>query len=215
MRELYAIVAADSKGGIGVDGRLPWKRKDDLEYFKKQTYGGTVIMGRKTYESIGKPLHGRKTVVLTRGHIDEENVVSVNNVKEALQQIEGRGWIIGGAEIYELFEPFVSKIFYTHIMGNYDADVKFPIDLLHWERETTNPGEGCTFSVYKRREKVIVNVTPLVLAEDPTRPVAYRLVTMVVWGIEIPLAIDDLTPLKFEYFKDAHPEILFNVKELS
>jgi dihydrofolate reductase len=93
------IAAVDPNGVIGVDNRIPWHHSADLKRFKRLTVGHTVIMGRNTFESIGRPLPKRKNIVVTRQ--DFPNVVCVRSLGEALAAAEGDAWLIGGRAIYE------------------------------------------------------------------------------------------------------------------
>jgi dihydrofolate reductase len=101
---LSLLVAADEANVIGKDNRLPWHLPSDLKYFKNLTWGMPVAMGRKTFESIGKPLPGRTNIVITRN----------------------RAWVIGGAEIFEMALPQASRIYLTRIHHRFEGDVFFP-----------------------------------------------------------------------------------------
>src|SRR5215207_10424781 len=102
---LSLLVAADEKNVIGKDNKLPWHLPNDLKYFKNQTWGMPILMGRKTFESIGKPLQGRKSIVITRnGQWKHEGVETVHTVEDAIAKAAGQGakevFVIGGAEIF-------------------------------------------------------------------------------------------------------------------
>jgi dihydrofolate reductase len=122
---------------IGRDNALPWRLPEDLKHFKSVTMGKPVLMGRKTYESIGKPLPGRTNIVLTRDaawHAD--GVVVVHSIDEALRGDEVAG--IGGAEIFRLLMPLTARIHLTRIDADIDGDTFFPaIDYSQWV-ETDN-----------------------------------------------------------------------------
>ena len=136
---LKIIVATDENNGIGKNNTLPWKYSEDLKYFPKKTkgnndYSNAVIMGRKTYESIGKPLSGRMNYVLSKTKQEnQENLFFFNNYKSLLESIKIQNfnevWIIGGEKIYKLFLDLdiVSEVYVTKIKGNYDCDVFFPL----------------------------------------------------------------------------------------
>lgn len=126
------VVAMDLDGTIGKANALPWHLSADLKHFKEITLGENVLMGRKTYESIGRPLPGRNTIVLTRDHDWKgENWSSscstVNSVLEACEHA-GKGKLIvaGGAEIYLLMAPYVEKIHATVVDTHIAGDVFFP-----------------------------------------------------------------------------------------
>jgi len=93
------LAAVASNGVIGVDNRIPWHYPADLRRFKRLTWGQTVVMGRRTHESIGRALPGRKNIVVTRQRL--EGVVCVPSVEAALERAEGDAWLIGGRGIYE------------------------------------------------------------------------------------------------------------------
>lgn len=121
------IVAHDRKFGIGKDGKIPWHFSADLKWFKKQTIGHTVIMGRKTYESIGKPLPDRDNIVLSRKADIISGVEVVHSLLGAIRLTkdrQGDNWIIGGSEIYRMFleADLVGEIYGTHIYGDYGCD---------------------------------------------------------------------------------------------
>lgn len=124
------IVAMSKNGVIGNNNDLPWGLKGDLKYFKEVTTGNTIVMGRKTYESIGKPLPNRKNIVLTRNDINIEGVEIFNSVIEVLRYSyeypNESVFVIGGAEIYDQFLPYADKIYITEIEEEIDGDTYFP-----------------------------------------------------------------------------------------
>lgn len=123
---MISIIAAVGKNlEIGKDGNLLWSIPNDLKYFQKLTTGKTIVMGRKTYESIGKPLPNRKNIVLTRKNIKINDVEVVNNKKKILN-IKEEVFIIGGESIYKKFLPYASNIYLTEIEDEKDADTYFP-----------------------------------------------------------------------------------------
>ena len=128
---LSLLVAADENNVIGRDNKLPWHLPNDLRYFKNQTWGMPILMGRKTFESIGKPLPGRKSIVITRNddwHHDGVNVV--HSIEDAIQKAESFGvkeiFVIGGAEIFNSSLPETNRIYLTRIHEQFDGDVYFP-----------------------------------------------------------------------------------------
>jgi dihydrofolate reductase len=134
---MKAIVAITENRVIGYRGRIPWKLPEDLSFFRKVTWGTTVIMGRKTYDSIGHPLPGRVNVVLTRKGFKAmgDRVLCVSDLKAVVrlckqaEKKEGREvFVVGGACIYQALLPFCSEILITHVKG-YDSlkgDAFFP-----------------------------------------------------------------------------------------
>ena len=144
---------------IGGDNDLPWYLPEDLKRFKEITLGKTVVMGRKTYESIvkrlGKPLPGRKNVVITRqkDYKAPQGVLVFNSLDDALESLSGEDvYIIGGAEIFKLALPKAEKIYITHVHGKYKGDVFFPqIDWDAWEKIAEEKHDKYTFAEYLRK----------------------------------------------------------------
>ncbi|MFZ5806506.1 MAG: dihydrofolate reductase [Verrucomicrobiota bacterium] len=124
--KLIAIVAIDEGGVIGNKGKLPWHIPDDLKWFKKTTQGHAVLMGRKTWESLGKPLPNRTNMVLSRTLPPQEGVQVVRDVQEIFALAYPEIYIIGGAEIYKLLLSSVDQLLITHVQGHYEGDVSFP-----------------------------------------------------------------------------------------
>lgn len=159
--EINLIVAMGKDGAIGKDGDLIWKISDDLKRFKKLTTGHPVIMGRKTWESLPKkPLPGRQNIVLTNNRdFMAEGAEVVNSVEEALN-IAGthNPFIIGGAQVYNAFLPYVSTIYITSVEDSCrDADAFLEVDLergwhLADESEVKSTPEGLKYRylTYKR-----------------------------------------------------------------
>lgn len=124
------LVAAVARNGvIGRDGDLPWRIPEDLEHFKALTLGGTLVMGRKTYDSIGRPLPGRRTIVITRQpKWTADGVQVVHSLDEALA-LAGDAetvFVAGGAEIYREAMPFADAIELTEVDAAPDGDTHFP-----------------------------------------------------------------------------------------
>lgn len=135
---VYAIAALARNGVIGKDNALPWRLSEDLKRFKRLTLGHAMLMGRKTYDSIGRPLPGRTTLVLTRDPAwRAEGVTPVRSVEEALERARAAGvdlWVVGGAEVYRLALPHVQRWYLTHLELDVDGDARFPeLDLRGWK----------------------------------------------------------------------------------
>jgi dihydrofolate reductase len=120
---------------IGRNNKLPWHLPEDLKYFKRITLGKPVIMGRKTFESIGKPLPGRTNIVVTRNeNFSAEGVKTVNSLAaaktlcESIGEIDGvnEAMVIGGAEIYTQAMPIADRLYLTEVHANVDGDTFFP-----------------------------------------------------------------------------------------
>lgn len=114
---------------IGRGGTLPWHLPDDLAFFKRMTSGNPVVMGRKTFESIGRPLPRRRNIVLTRDQSWSAEGVEVIHRPEDLKQLaglEGRVFIIGGSEIYAAFLPETNDLLVSHVFAAHEGDTCFP-----------------------------------------------------------------------------------------
>ncbi len=125
---IYHVVAVSQNGVIGKDGKLPWHFSSDLQFFKKLTTGHTVIMGRKTFDSIGKVLPNRKNIVISRqAHSPVEGVEFVTSIKAAFERAKnGETFIIGGASIYGETMDRVGGIYLTHIGQDFEGDAFYP-----------------------------------------------------------------------------------------
>ena len=125
------IVAMDEKRGIGKDGKLPWRLSSDLKRFRELTMGHHMIVGRKTFESIGKPLPGRQTIVVTRNaSFKADGCIVAGSVQAALAAAQERGepevFVIGGAEIYTQTLDVADRVYLTQVHAQVDADTFFP-----------------------------------------------------------------------------------------
>lgn len=137
-----SIIAAIAKNGvIGFQGKLPWKIPDDLAYFQQVTLNHPVIMGRYTFESIGKPLPQRSNIILSRSAYNVKGVISATSRTEALNiatkicqtRCLNEIFIIGGSQIYTEFMPLAHKLYITKIFKKTDGDRYFPsIDRRRW-----------------------------------------------------------------------------------
>ncbi len=127
---LTAIVAMAPGRVIGREGGLPWHLPADLAFFKRTTQGHAVVMGRKTWDSIGRPLPRRRNIVLTRDRSwGAEGAEVIHSPEELAALIGGEGekvFIIGGAEIYAAFFPQLDDLLVSHILENYPGDVHLP-----------------------------------------------------------------------------------------
>ena len=129
---LSLIVAVSKNGVIGEKGKIPWHIPEDLKRFKKLTMGHHIIMGRKTFESIGKPLRGRHSIILSRkpDH-HHEGCLVVNSLEEALEhcvrQKDDEAFVIGGEAVFQeaLFSDLIDKIYLTQIKREYKGDTRF------------------------------------------------------------------------------------------
>ena len=130
---MLSIIVAKAKNNIiGKNNELVWHLPEDLKHFKELTTGHTIIMGRKTYESLGKPLPNRKHIIFSQNpdfKVHEENVQVVHSLLEIQDLIEGKeeAFVIGGAMIYNFLMPYVKKMYVTEIKQEFDGDAFFPI----------------------------------------------------------------------------------------
>lgn len=127
--KLTAIVAMTSERIIGKNGTLPWHLPEDLKLFKRYTTGNPIVMGRKTWDSIGKPLPNRQSIVLTRDPDWSSPGAHVIHHPDDIAHIElitPQVFIIGGAQIYSAFMPALDEILISHVYENYPGDTQFP-----------------------------------------------------------------------------------------
>jgi dihydrofolate reductase len=125
---MIKIIAAISKNRVlGDDNKLIWSLPNDLKRFKKLTTNNTVVMGRKTYESIGKPLPNRRNIVITRDeNYHDDNIEVVNSIEEALLLCNNDCFIIGGGQIYQQTLDLADKIYLTVVDEEFEGDTFFP-----------------------------------------------------------------------------------------
>ncbi len=164
--EIVLVVAAAENGVIGKDGQMPWHIPADLRHFKRLTVGKPVVMGRKTFESIGRPLPGRHNIVLTRSPgWKAEGVTVVGNLAEAIAAAglnpEARAeriMIVGGGEIYAQALPIATGIELTRIHASPDGDTRFPapdpdiwVEIAREEHEAEGDTPAFSFLSFSRR----------------------------------------------------------------
>jgi dihydrofolate reductase len=156
------VVAQGPKGEIGLDNKLLWHISEDLKNFKKITTGKMIVMGRKTFESIGKPLPNRANVVLTRDlNFKHEGVIVAHDPMmvfdlglEAEEDMEDENFemmVIGGGEVFNFFMPYTQKIYLSEVEYTGAADVFFPkINFKEWEVEKIEKFSEFTFKILNR-----------------------------------------------------------------
>jgi dihydrofolate reductase len=156
---LTIIVATDARNGIGIRNTLPWHLPEDLAHFKRTTSGHPIIMGRKTFESIGRPLPQRRNIVITRNPgWRHDGVESAPSLAAAAAMVgDAEAFIIGGAEIYAAAQDLTQRLIVTEIQHSFDCDAFFPVrDARQWQeisRETHHSeanGFDYAFVVYQR-----------------------------------------------------------------
>jgi dihydrofolate reductase len=163
MKKLSLIAAMSTNRVIGLNNRLPWRLSADLKRFKNLTMGHSLLMGRKTYESIGRPLPGRTIVVLTRQKdFAPPGVLVAHTLDQALKMAPGDEiFIAGGAEIYQQTLPLADRLYLTIVEGEFAGDAHFPpFDESDWRllsEEHHEPTETSPYShrflVYERKTK--------------------------------------------------------------
>ena len=161
-KKINLIVAMTEKGIIGKGNNLPWHLPGDLKHFKKTTMSNIILMGRKTFESIGKPLPGRKNFILTSnpGSISEdiqsqENVFIFTSFKEAekaASSMTEEVFIIGGASVYRDTIKYADRLIISMVKENYQGDVYFPdYDKSEWELVSSEDFEEFILLIYERK----------------------------------------------------------------
>lgn len=155
------IAAMDRNRLIGSNNQLPWHLPVDFAHFKLITMGKPVVMGRKTYESIGRPLPGRQNIVLTRdAHFQPENIDIAGDFDQALQ-LAGEAeevMVIGGSTIYQLALPLAQRIYLTEVEAEFEGDAWFPeLDMNEWSLSEQSFSEidaknawRCSFKKYEK-----------------------------------------------------------------
>ncbi|GEM65022.1 dihydrofolate reductase [Sphingobacterium faecium NBRC 15299] len=138
--KITLIVAATENNVIGKGNKMPWHLPNDLKYFKKNTLEHSVVMGRKTFESLGKPLPDRRNIILTRDMIAKSDEVDIaNSFQEVLNYCrdEREIFIIGGGEIFKQTLPFADKVLLTRLQTTIEGDAYFPdLPAQEWELES-------------------------------------------------------------------------------
>lgn len=160
-RNISVIAAASNNGVIGKGGKIPWYLPKDLRRFKELTTGHKVIMGRKTFESIGKLLPNRENIILTRNKDYKVDGARVFNSVKALMDIlpcDEEVFVIGGEEVYRYFLPFAKRIYLTLVDEKVDGDTFFPpFDLKQFEvvqqEYVVDNNYHCQFVIFERKEK--------------------------------------------------------------
>lgn len=157
---LTLIVANERHNGIGINNTLPWRLPEDLAFFKRTTTGHPILMGRKTFESIGRPLPNRRNIVITRNPAwQHEGVDTAGSLQQAADLAgDGEVFVIGGAQIYADALPLAARLIVTEIDADFACDAFFPaIDSAVWKEVSREPhqsaeqGFAYAFVIYHRR----------------------------------------------------------------
>jgi len=158
--KLTIIVATDRNNGIGINNTLPWHLPEDLAHFKRTTSGHAILMGRKTFDSIGRPLPNRRNIVITRNAAWQHPGVETSTSLQAAAALAGDApaFIIGGAQIYADALPLAQRIIITRIDAEFACDAFFPaLDMDQWQEtgrqphQAQNGGFDYAFVTYERR----------------------------------------------------------------
>jgi dihydrofolate reductase len=153
MPRLIAIVAMSSNRVIGRAGKLPWHFPEDLKFFKRTTLGHPILMGRATFDSIGRPLPGRQNIVLSTTMPEREGVTVIRSAVELPQVCSDAEtvFVIGGARVFEELLPQCDGLYLTWIAEPYEGDVLLPpFESLFQFKEVIGQSEGLEFRYYER-----------------------------------------------------------------
>jgi dihydrofolate reductase len=145
------VLAMSENRVIGINNTLPWHLPADLKYFRQLTMGHPVVMGRKTFESIGKPLPGRENIILTRKEEYQASGCRVVHSTESMSGLDqGEIFVIGGAEIFKEMLPYADRLYITMIHGSFEGDTFFPeIDSSQWRLASEQKGTVDEKNVYE------------------------------------------------------------------
>ena len=160
--KITIVAAIASNNVIGQKNSLPWDIPEDLKRFKQLTSGHTILMGRKTFDSIGRPLPNRTNIVMTKDiNYQKKGIEIVFDEREALNLIKDLNqevFIIGGSKIYELFEPWATSLMITRVLKDFEGDAFFPeINWNNWQIESKEEfldeksGISCKLEEYLRK----------------------------------------------------------------
>jgi dihydrofolate reductase len=153
MPRLIAIVAMSSNRVIGREGKLPWHYPEDLKFFKRTTLGHPILMGRATFDSIGRPLPGRQNIVLSTTMAPREGVTIIRRTAELPEVCSEANtvFVIGGARVFEELLPQCDGLFLTYIAKDYEGDVLLPpFEHLFRLKEVVGQFEDLEFRYYER-----------------------------------------------------------------
>ena len=156
MKHSYTgIVAMDAQRAIGLRNGIPWHLPEDLKLFKRLTMGHPILMGRKTWESLGRPLPGRQNIVLTREsgyHAEGACIIHSISELENLELLHPEVMIIGGAQLYTTFLPLMDKLYVSELPGSHEADTYFPAFAQYFpHRKVLAEYEGFTSVLYEKK----------------------------------------------------------------
>lgn len=154
------VVATDKNNLIGTDttaNHIPWHNKEDFQHFRSLTLGKTILMGKNTYEAIGKPLPKRHTIVLSFEMLHDlpENVSCETNLEKVINEYREKNedlYICGGASVYKSALPYCDRMIISRIPGDYEGNVWFPDFTDLYELESSEAKETFTLEIYRRKK---------------------------------------------------------------
>ena len=154
MTNVTLIAAVGRNGVIGADNDMPWHLPEDFAFFKRTTMGHPMVMGRKTFDSIGRVLPGRRTIVVTRqpdwSHSDVETAHSLSEAL-SLAGPADEVFVCGGGQVYAEALPWAQRLLITEVDQSPEGDVRFPdIDPAHWDEVSREPRDGFSWVTYVR-----------------------------------------------------------------
>jgi dihydrofolate reductase len=194
------LVAAVARNGvIGADGGLPWHLPDDLRRFKALTMGHTMIMGRRTFESIGRALPGRVSIVVTRdASWTAPGVTVAHSVDEALALAgpQTEVMVVGGGDVYRQTMAVADRLEITHVDADAVGDTSFPeIDPAEWQLDARQDSSGCWFASYTRRQPVS-DLAELLAGMDPELHDGEYVFCTVPLTVELPAGLDPVVTVR-------------------
>lgn len=172
---LSIIAAVAANGVIGRDNQLPWHLSEDLRRFKRLTMGHHLILGRKTFESIGRPLPGRSMVVVSRRRpVLAEGVRLADSLQTAIDLADRAGddeaFVAGGAEIYAMALPLADRLYLTRIEADFEGDTRFPdLDFAEWRIRSEEPHSASADFEWPFRFQMLERVSRSAPGKDQTR----------------------------------------------
>ena len=159
MKNLSMIACVSADGGLGQDNNLLWRFPEDQKFFRDTTMGAAVVMGSKTFASIGRALPGRENIVLSRREVANDNIKVFHDqasLDQYLETLAGKKFIIGGASLYEMYLPEAEEIYLTEVAATKPANVFFPdFDRNQYSAEVLKSGEtgGTPYRICKYTKK--------------------------------------------------------------
>lgn len=157
MRPLVFVVAVSENGVIGREGGLPWHLPEDLRHFRRLTVGHAIVMGRRTWESIGRPLPERRSIVVSRtpgfAPAGAEVAPDLDTALRLARETDPEPRVIGGGQLYAAALPLATRVYLTRVHRVVDGDTFFPaLDPAEWVETERREGDGVTYLTFGRRQ---------------------------------------------------------------